>query len=131
MSAPAGRRNADRARLAAADNRPGMADPDAAPGAVDVDKAGEFASGPLSLLRRAVETEAQVLVKLRNGHALLARVKAFDRHFNMVLQDAEEMWTEAPKGAAKAGRAQDRQRFISKLFLRGDSVVLVLLNPNE
>lgn len=127
MSAASARRKA----LAAADTRPGMVDPDAALGAVDTDKAAEFATGPLSLLRRAVETEVQVMIKLRSGHAILARVKAFDRHFNMVLQDAEEMWTEMPKGAKAGARPVDRQRFISKLFLRGDSVVLVLLNPNE
>jgi small nuclear ribonucleoprotein D2 len=131
MSATASRPKADKARLAAADNRPGMVDADGTLGVVDGEKAAEFATGPLSLLRRAVETEVQVLIKLRNAHGLLARVKAFDRHFNMVLQDATEMWTEVPKGSKKGLRPVEKQRFISKLFLRGDSVILVMLNPNE
>lgn len=131
MSAMAARHKADKSKLAAADNRPGMVDPDATLGAVDVEKASEFATGPLSLLRRAVETEMQVLIKLRNAHGVLARVKAFDRHFNMVLQDATEMWTEVPKGSKKGLRPVEKQRFISKLFLRGDCVILVMLNPNE
>jgi hypothetical protein len=33
-----------------------------------------------------------------------------------------EMWTEVPKGKGK--KAVNKERFISKLFLRGDSVVL-------
>jgi small nuclear ribonucleoprotein D2 len=131
MSATASRPKADKARLAAADNRPGMVDADGTLGVVDGEKAAEFATGPLSLLRRAVETEVQVLIKLRNAHGLLTRVKAFDRHFNMVLQDATEMWTEVPKGSKKGLRPVEKQRFISKLFLRGDSVILVMLNPNE
>ena len=36
------------------------------------------------------------------------------------------MWTETPKGAkgAKKGKPINKDRFISKLFLRGDSVIL-------
>ena len=34
---------------------------------------------------------------LRNNKKLLGRVKAFDRHCNMVLEGVKEMWTELPK----------------------------------
>ena len=74
----------------------------------------------------------QVLINVRNNHKLLARVKAYDRHCNMVLENVKEMWTEYPKsgkGAAK-GRPVNKDRYISKMFLRGDSVILVLKNPN-
>ncbi len=59
-------------------------------------------------------------------------MKAFDRHCNMVLENVREMWTEAPKSGkgVKRGRAVNKDRFISKMFLRGDSVILVLRNPN-
>lgn len=36
----------------------------------------------------------QVLINCRNNHKLLARVKAFDRHCNMLLENVKEMWTE-------------------------------------
>jgi small nuclear ribonucleoprotein (snRNP)-like protein len=36
----------------------------------------------------------QVLINCRNNHKLLGRVKAFDRHCNMVLENVKEMWTE-------------------------------------
>ncbi|KAI3623624.1 SMD2 [Malassezia furfur] len=76
----------------------------------------EISQGPLSVLQQSVRNHTQVLISLRNNKKLLARVKAFDRHSNMVLENVKEMWTEV------------KDRFISKMFLRGDSVVLVLRN---
>lgn len=38
--------------------------------------------------------DPQVLVSCRNNHKLLGRVKAFDRHCNMILENVKEMWTE-------------------------------------
>ncbi|KAF5337009.1 hypothetical protein D9611_003328 [Ephemerocybe angulata] len=83
----------------------------------------EISQGPLSVLQQAVRNHAQVLISLRNNKKLLARVKAFDRHSNMVL---ENMWTEIPKGKNK--KPVNKDRFISKMFLRGDSVILILRN---
>ncbi|EKD19555.1 LSM domain-containing protein [Drepanopeziza brunnea f. sp. 'multigermtubi' MB_m1] len=89
----------------------------------------EFTSGPLSILQTAVRSHTQVLISCRNNRKLLARVKAFDRHCNMVLENVKEMWTEAPKtSGGKKGRPVNKDRFISKMFLRGDSVILVLLS---
>lgn len=233
-----------------------MADPAAVHGVVDVDvasgaaagaaaaaagappagpSADDFSTGPLSLLRAAVMDGSQVLINVRNNKKLLGRVKAFDRHCNMVrwrgrglspirsavffsfsldslvwdgggkgsgggrcvkwvgcsgghaapppgsaavtdwsgplacwfeppelfsfatrscvttrlgspvaarvtlraspplshpaqvLEDVKEMWVEYPKGASS--RSVSRDRVIAKLFLRGDSVVLVVRNP--
>ncbi|CAF2454975.1 unnamed protein product [Rotaria sp. Silwood2] len=104
----------------------------------------EFRTGPLSLLTDAVKNNTQVLIACRNNRKLLARVKAFDRHCNMVLEDVNEFWQETPKSskakaaaaAAAGGDAKttgskpvNKDRYISKMFLRGDSVILVLKNP--
>ncbi|KAL4400537.1 mRNA splicing protein [Malassezia pachydermatis] len=86
----------------------------------------EISQGPLSVLQQAVRNHSQVLISLRNNKKLLARVKAFDRHSNMVLENVKEMWTEVPKSKNK--KPINKDRFISKMFLRGDSVVLVLRN---
>ncbi|BGO99011.1 mRNA splicing protein [Rhodotorula toruloides] len=86
----------------------------------------EISQGPLSVLQTAVRSGSQVLVALRNNRKLLGKVKAFDRHSNMVLENVKEMWTEAPK--SKNRKPVNKDRFISKMFLRGDSVVLVLRN---
>ncbi|CAH8599174.1 unnamed protein product [Heterobilharzia americana] len=57
----------------------------------------EFETGPLSVLTNAVKNNTQVLINCRNNKKLLARVKAFDRHCNMVLENVKEMWTEVPR----------------------------------
>jgi len=91
----------------------------------------EFNTGPLSVLTQSVKNNTQVLINCRNNKKLLGRVKAFDRHCNMVLENVKEMWTEVPrtgKGKKKV-KPVNKDRFISKMFLRGDSVVLVLRNP--
>ena len=51
----------------------------------------EFAHGPMAMLTTAVKTGNQVLISCRNNRKLLARVKAFDRHFNMVLENVREV----------------------------------------
>ena len=61
----------------------------------------EIEQGPLSVLQQSVRNHSQVLISLRNNKKLLARVKAFDRHSNMVLENVKEMWTEVPKSKNK------------------------------
>ena len=45
--------------------------------------------GPFQLLTEAVEKHSQVLINCRNNKKLICRVKAFDRHFNMVLESVK------------------------------------------
>lgn len=91
----------------------------------------EFRTGPLSVLTTSVKTSSQVLINCRNNRKLLAHVKAFDRHCNMILENVKEFWTEIPKTGKgkKAAQPMYKDRFISKMFLRGDSVILVVRNP--
>jgi small nuclear ribonucleoprotein D2 len=48
-----------------------------------------------------------------------------------VLTRGQEMWSEGgAKGkGAKKSKVVNKDRFISKLFIRGDGVILVLKNP--
>ncbi|KAJ3220268.1 N-terminal acetyltransferase A complex catalytic subunit ard1 [Dinochytrium kinnereticum] len=73
----------------------------------------EFQTGPLSVLTQSVKNSTQILISCRNNRKLLAR-----------------MWTETPKTGKgkKKAKPVNKDRFISKLFLRGDSVILVLRN---
>lgn len=89
-----------------------------------------FHEGPLSLLKESVKTNSQVLVYCRNNRKILGRIRAFDRHMNMILETASEIWTEMIKGKGKKQKTKNNMRYISKLFLRGDSVILVVKNPN-
>ncbi|ELW65462.1 Small nuclear ribonucleoprotein Sm D2 [Tupaia chinensis] len=90
----------------------------------------EFNTGPLSELTQSVKNNTQVLINCCNNKKLLGRVKAFDRHCNMVLENVKEMWTEVPKsGKGKKSKPVNKDRYISKMFLRGDLVIVVLQNP--
>merc|ERR1712080_397610 len=90
----------------------------------------EFKTGPLSVLMSSVKNNTQILINCRNNRKLLGRVKAFDRHCNMVLENVKEMWYEIPKtGKGKKAKPINKDRYITKMFLRGDSVILVLKNP--
>jgi small nuclear ribonucleoprotein D2 len=83
----------------------------------------ELTTGPLSILQTAVRSRTQVLISCRNNRKILARVKAFDRHCNMVLENAKEMWTETPRLAnGAAGRKVNKDRFISKLYVTRPSL---------
>ena len=48
-----------------------------------------------------------------------------------LLEDVKEMWTEYSKGGKgrKRGQSMNKDRYVSKMFLRGDSVILVVSNP--
>lgn len=49
----------------------------------------------------------------------------------MVLENVKEMWTETPRSGKgkKKQKPVNRDRFISKMFIRGDSIIIVLKNP--
>jgi len=85
----------------------------------------EFSTGSLRILSDAMKNNSQILINCCKKKRLLGRVKAFDRHCNMVLEGVKEMWTEdAPK--TKIGDEKTKPvvvtkiRLISKMFLRGD-----------
>ncbi|CAH0390348.1 unnamed protein product [Bemisia tabaci] len=92
----------------------------------------EFTTGPFSILTESVKNNTQIIINCRNNRKLLGRVKAFDRHCNMVLENVKEMWTETPRTGKgkKKGKPVSQDKFIPKMFLRGDSVILVVRNPN-
>jgi len=98
----------------------------AAAAAAEETEQDQLARGPLSILMRSVRNSSQVLINLRNNHKLLGRVRAFDRHCNMVLENVREIWKEARGGKGGGGALVDKDRLIGKLFLRGDSVIVVV-----
>ncbi|KAK7834397.1 hypothetical protein U0070_017583, partial [Myodes glareolus] len=73
----------------------------------------------------SVKNNMHVLINCCNNKKLLGW--RFDRHCNMVL---ENMWTEVPKSSKgkKKFKPVNKDGYISKMFLCGDSVILVLWN---
>ena len=55
----------------------------------------------------------RVIVELKNGKQFVGKLKSFDIHINIVLEDAEEM----AEGTLK--------RKIGLVFLRGDTIILI------
>ncbi|KAH9535390.1 hypothetical protein CY35_17G050100 [Sphagnum magellanicum] len=94
----------------------------------DMTEEGEFSTGPLSVLTMSIKNNTQVLINCWNNKKLLGRVKAFDRHCNMVLGKCQGDVPKTGKGKKKA-KPVNKDRFINKMFLRGDSVIIVLRNP--
>eukprot|EP00866_Antonospora_locustae_P001988 jgi/Antlo1/1988/2208 len=77
--------------------------------------------GPLSLLNEAVKQKREVFINLRSNRKIVAGVVAYDKHMNMVLERAVEIYKEA------GSRNQSKERKLGKMFLRGDNVVVVVL----
>ena len=55
----------------------------------------------------------------------------FPFRFTRLLEDVKEMWTENSKGGKgkTKGKAVNKDRYVSKMFLRGDSVIIIVSNP--
>ncbi len=70
---------------------------------------------PLDLLNAS--KDKRVMIELKNGKRFIGKLLAFDIHINCVLDDADEM----ENGETK--------RKIGKLFLRGDTIILIA--PSE
>merc|ERR1711890_148955 len=84
----------------------------------------EFSTGPLRVLTDSVKNNTQVLINCRNNKKLLGRVKAFDRHCNMVLEGVKEMWTELPKtGKGKKKRSRSTRTVSSPRCFCGETVL--------
>lgn len=95
-------------------------------------EAYEFEHGPFSLLHHAFREKSQLVVWMRNDHKLLAGIKAFDRHGNMVLTKVKEIWYEVSKRKkGKKKRHIERSKFMHLVFLRGDNVITVVNHSNQ
>ncbi|NXP42924.1 SMD2 protein, partial [Leiothrix lutea] len=92
----------------------------------------EFNTGPLSVLTQSVKNNTQVLINCRNNKKLLGRVKAFDRVSPGCPQGVPKVLKGSPgpgQGLRQKSKPVNKDRYISKMFLRGDSVIVVLRNP--
>lgn len=70
----------------------------------EIKNSAELKVGPLSILQQSVVNHTQILINCRNNKKLLGRVKAFDRHLNMVLENVREIWKESPGKSKKKVR---------------------------
>ena len=87
----------------------------------------DFTEGPLKLLTDSVMNHTKILIDIegRGNRRIIAKVIGFDRHFNMVLTDVVEKWTETRRGIL-----ENRERYISKMFLPGHNVRIIVKLTN-
>jgi small nuclear ribonucleoprotein D2 len=79
----------------------------------------DLKNGPFSVLASAMDTNTKVIVRCRFDKMLIGYVRAFDKHFNLLLTDVNEVSNSSEEGDTK-------HRSINCVVLRGDSVVYVL-----
>ena len=84
--------------------------------------------GPFKLLCEAVEENRNVIISLRNNHKMYAKVKAFDKHCNLLIYDIKELWTEK-NWKDKTHKSQER--YIAQSFLRGDNIIMIVKCPSK
>jgi len=68
-------------------------------------------SRPLDMLNAS--RHKSVIVELKNGSQFVGKLKAFDIHINVVLDDAEER---------KNG---ETTRKLGNIFIRGDTIIMI------
>jgi len=68
-------------------------------------------SRPLDALNKA--RDKRVIVELKSGKQLVGKLKAFDIHINIVLEDCEEM------------ENNELKRKLGTAFIRGDTIILI------
>jgi small nuclear ribonucleoprotein len=78
------------------------------------------ASRPTELLQRSIG--AQVLVELKARKKIKGRLRGFDQHLNLILEDADEMGVDPETNTESVER-------IETVIVRGDNVVIISPPP--
>lgn len=78
---------------------------------------------PYGLLLKTIILNKIVVIFVRNNKKLIGYIRAFDRHMNLILEHVKEVWTTISTNY----NVIHHERFILKMILRGDSVILILL----
>nr|UXY86716.1 small nuclear ribonucleoprotein SM D2 [Cryptomonas paramecium] len=81
-----------------------------------------YNKSPFFLLVQAVTSNRPVIVFIRNNKKLVGYIRAFDKHVNLIFENVRELWTTCAKETISY-----HERYIAKMILRGDSIVLLLL----
>lgn len=87
-----------------------------------------FSRSPMSLISKIIQEKNLAIIFLRNNKKIIAKIKAFDKHFNLILESVRELWNDNRKRISMTFK----ERHIGKMILRGDSVILIIpLNTSE
>ena len=97
----------------------------------EAEEEASFKTGPFRLLYDAVHNpRTKVVVSCRNEKKLIGNLRAFDRHFNLLLEGVNEFWV-VPGAVDENGDPEHRTGCLPYVFLRGDTVILVAKVKDE
>lgn len=90
-------------------------------------------TGPQSLLSKCMGKRIRLMIRRRRGGPLLSQFSwiscllvSYDKHFNLIVFDSDEV-IQYKKGHSDNCCIQKLERHSSKLFIRGDNLVLISL----
>ena len=87
---------------------------------------------PLDALNRA--REKRIIVELKNNKAYIGKLKSFDIHVNIVLEDVEEHEIKFKKISKKVDESTTEEttvtedllkRKLNNIFIRGDTITVI------
>ncbi len=76
----------------------------------------------MELLQKSIGS--QVLVELKGRKKLRGRLRGYDQHLNLILEDADEIDVDAETG-------EETVEQVSTVIVRGDNVVIVSPPPKN
>jgi len=68
---------------------------------IDETADSDFSSGSFRLLANSVKTNSQILISCKNKRKIIGRIKAFDRHMNIFMENVREIWNEPSEDDSK------------------------------
>ena len=68
---------------------------------------------PLDLLSKSLDQ--RVLIKLKGGRELRGKLRGFDQHMNLVLENAEEV----------VNAEEEKIKNLGTIIVRGDNVIII------
>ena len=79
-------------------------------------------NNPFSLLADTIALNRPIIIFTRNNKKLFGHIRAFDKHMNLALENVRELFSFKDNNK----NTTYHERYISKLILRGDTIILLL-----
>mmetsp|Transcript_17470 Transcript_17470/g.39560 ORF Transcript_17470/g.39560 Transcript_17470/m.39560 type:complete len:83 (-) Transcript_17470:8-256(-) len=79
---------------------------------------------PYDFLTASIKNNKNVMLVLRNNKRIIGKVVNYDKHLNLLLDNVIEIKFNAEKFSDSI---KIKSQFMSKVFLRGDNIVLILI----
>merc|ERR1712146_205404 len=83
--------------------------------------------GPFMLLSKITKLNSKIIISSNDNHKFYGYIRSFDKHCNLMLEDVTEIWKEETSNQKSLKKKVIiKEKFIPKLFFRGDAIVLLL-----